>query len=148
MKYLISACLIGDNCKYDGGNNLNEVAKKLFDVKLALPVCPEELGGLSTPRVPAEIVDGKVVNKEGNDVTLEYNLGARSALKTALDNEIGIAILQSRSPSCGSKYIYDGAFNGNLISGEGVTTKLLRNNGIKVITIEDYIRDYYEEDFK
>jgi len=148
MKYLISACLIGDNCKYDGGNNLNDIAKKLYDSKLALPVCPEELGGLPTPRIPAEIVEGAVVSEKGNDVTLEYNLGARIALKKALENNIKIAILQSRSPSCGSKSIYDGTFNGKLIPGEGVTTKLLRENGIKVITIEDYIRDYYEKDFK
>lgn len=148
MKYLISACLIGDNCKYDGGNNLDSIAKKLFDSKMALPVCPEELGGLPTPRVPAEIVDGKVISKVGIDVTGEYNFGARIALKTALDNDIKIAILQSRSPSCGSEYIYDGTFNGTLIPGEGVTSKLLRANGIKVITIEEYSRDYYEKDFK
>ena len=148
MKYLISACLIGDNCKYDGGNNLNDIAKKLYHSKLALPVCPEELGGLTTPRIPAEIVNQKVISKEGIDVTNEYKFGARIALKTALDNDIKIAILQSRSPSCGSKTIYDGTFEGNLISGEGVTTKLLRENGIEVITIEEYIRDYYEKDFK
>jgi len=148
MKYLISACLIGDNCKYDGGNNLNGIAKKLYDSKLAISICPEELGGLSTPRVPAEIVNQRVISKQGIDVTKEFNLGANFALKTALDNNVKIAILQSRSPSCGSKSIYNVTFSGVLIPGEGITTKLLRENGIEVITIEDYIRDYYEKDFK
>ncbi|AIO18544.1 hypothetical protein KQ51_00664 [Candidatus Izimaplasma bacterium HR1] len=148
MKYLISSCLIGDNCKYNGGNNFDKIAKALFDKGLAISVCPEVLGGLDTPRVPAEIVKDKVINKEGIDVTIEYIKGADSTLKTALDNDIKIAILQARSPSCGSKEIYDGTFSGKLIKGEGRTTKLLRESNIKVITIDDYIRDYYEKDFK
>lgn len=148
MKYLISSCLIGDNCKYNGGNNLDNIAKLLYDKGLALSVCPEVLGGLSTPRVPAEIIGDKIISKEGIDVTKEYDLGAEITLKYALDNDIKIAILQARSPSCGSSQIYDGTHSGKLIKGEGNTTKLLRKHGIKVITIDEYIRDYYEKDFK
>lgn len=148
MKYLISSCLIGENCKYNGGNNLDNIAKLLYDKGLAFSICPEVLGGLDTPRVPAEIIDNKVISKEGTDVSKEYELGARLSLKYALENNIQVAILQARSPSCGSKQIYDGTHSGTLIKGQGKTTELLRKNGIKVITIEEYIRDYYEEDFK
>lgn len=148
MKYLISACLLGDNVKYNGGNNLNNIAKLLYDKGLAFSICPEVLGGLKTPRVPAEIVNGKVIDKEGIDVTKEYEIGANKSLRYALENNIKIAILQARSPSCGSKQIYDGSHTGSLIKGQGKTTELLRKNGIEVITIDDYIRDYYEEDFE
>ena len=148
MKYLISGCLIGENCKYNGGNNLENIAKALFDKGLALSVCPEQLGGLSTPRIPAERIGDKVISENGIDVTKEYNKGAQKTLKVALENNIKIAILQARSPSCGSKQIYDGTFSGTLIDGEGKTAQLLKANGIKVITIDEYIRDYYEEDFK
>lgn len=148
MKYLISACLIGENCKYNGGNNLDNIAKLLFDKGLAFSICPEVLGGLDTPRVPAEIVNDEVITKEGVNVTKEYELGAKKSLEYALKHNIKIAILQPRSPSCGSKQIYDGTYSGTLIKGEGKTTKLLREHGIKVITMEDYMRDYYEEDFK
>ncbi len=146
MRYLISACLIGDNCKYDGFNNLHQVAKKLYDKGLAIPVCPEELGGLPTPRVPSEIVGEKVLSKDGEDVSVEFALGASKTLEIAKKNGIKIAILQARSPSCGSKKIYDGTFSGNLILGEGRTTSLLRANGIEVITIEDFINGEYEKD--
>ena len=148
MKYLISGCLIGENCKYNGGNNLENIAKALFDKGLALSVCPEQLGGLSTPRIPAERIGDKVISENGIDVTKEYNKGAQITLKVALENNIKIAILQARSPSCGSKQIYDGTFSGTLVDGEGKTAQLLKANGIKVITIDEYIRDYYEEDFK
>ncbi len=148
MKYLISACLIGENCKYNGGNNLDSVAKLLYDKGLAFSICPEVLGGLTIPRVAAEITDDKVITKDGIDVTNEYDLGAEESLKYALKHDIKIAILQARSPSCGSSYIYDGTHSGKLILGQGITSKLLRRHGIKVITIEEYMRDYYEEDFK
>lgn len=147
MKYLISACLVGENVKYDGKNNFHQVANQLYEKGLAVTVCPEVLGGLSTPRISSEIVGDKVLSKAGIDVTKEFDLGAEIALKTALKHNIKIAILQARSPSCGSKVIYDGTFSGNLIQGEGVTTRLLRQNGIKVITIEEYMSDYYETDF-
>lgn len=146
--YLISACLTGINCKYDGHNNYHEIAKKLLDHNLAIPVCPEELGGLPTPRIPSEIVKNKVINKQHIDVTNEFQKGAQSTLEKAKLHNIKIAILQKRSPSCGVHQIYDGTFTNSLMSGEGFTTKLLRENGIKVITIDEYITDYYKLDFK
>ena len=141
--FIISACLIGENCKYDGKNNYNKVALDLFNSDKAIPVCPEELGGLSTPRVPSEIVGNKVVSKEGMDVTKAFQLGAIKTLEEAKKHQVKYAILQARSPSCGSKKIYDGTFSNTLIDGQGMTTKLLEKNGIKVITIEEYINGTY-----
>ena len=136
-KIVVSACLAGINCKYDGKNNENsKILKLLQDDKLIL-VCPEELGGMSTPRIPSEIVNDKVIAKNGVDVTKEFNNGAFEALKIAKSVNADIAILQQRSPSCGSKLIYDGSFTGKLINGKGVTTKLFEKNGIKVLTIDD-----------
>lgn len=136
--YLISACLNGENVKYDGKNNYHKLAKELNDKGLVIPVCPEVLGGMSTPRIPSEIVGNKVLSKTGKDVTHHFQKGAEVALKTALDNNVKIAILQARSPSCGSKQIYDGTFTGKLIEGKGVATTLLEANGIKVMTIEEF----------
>lgn len=100
-------------------------------------VCPEQLGGLSTPRLPAEIVDGVVTNKEGVSVDAEFRKGAQSALAAALENKVDLAILQSRSPSCGVKEIYDGSFSGKKIKGQGVFARLLAAYGIKVLDAED-----------
>lgn len=137
-KVLISECLCGVDCKYNGSNNLDVFARELLESGKAIAVCPEVLGGLPTPRVPAEIIGDKVITKNGIDVTKEYQKGAQIALKTALTEDIDIAILQARSPSCGSSFIYDGTYSNTLIPGQGVTTKLLRENGIKVVTIEEY----------
>ncbi len=136
---LISACLIGENCKYNGKNNLNDEALKLYKQGLVIPVCPEELGGLPTPRIPAERVGDLVINKEGKDVTKEFVLGAKKTLEIAQENDVTMAILQPRSPSCGCSKIYDGSFSGVLTNGNGITTELLKKNGIEVISIEDYI---------
>lgn len=137
-KILVSACLCGVNCKYNGGNNGSDLCQKLVDDGIAVMVCPEVDGGLPTPRVPAEIIGDKVINKDGVDVTKEYMKGANIALKIALDQDISLAILQARSPSCGSSVIYDGTFTGTLKKGAGVTTQLLRENGIEVVTIDEY----------
>lgn len=137
-KILISECLCGVNCKYNGLNNLDVYALELMNEGAVIPVCPEVLGGLDTPRVPAEIVLDKVITRDGVDVTKEYQKGAMIALKTALDNDVELAVLQARSPSCGSSYVYDGTYSGKLVEGEGVTAKLLRQHGIKVITIDEY----------
>jgi len=145
---IISACLIGDNCKYNAGNNWHEVAEKLNNLGLVIPVCPEQLGGLPTPRYPAEIIDGKIISQVGVDVTKEYKLGAELTLQKALDNGVKLAILQARSPSCGSKVIYDGTFTGKLIKGQGVTAQLLKKHGIKVITIDDFMSGDYEKYLK
>ena len=131
-KLLVSACLLGENCKYSGGNNYSpavEALKEKFDV---IPVCPEQMGGLPTPRIPAERVGEKVLTREGADVTAEYRKGAEDALAIAQANGVKFAVLQERSPSCGSECVYDGTFSGKLIPGQGVTAQLLEENGIKV----------------
>lgn len=136
---LISACLVGVNCKYNGSNNLDEKIKKLFKEGHAILVCPEQLGGLSTPRVPCEIVDYNkktVVNKFGKDVSEEFLKGANETLKITKELGINIAILKQRSPSCGFGEIYDGTFSGNIKKGNGITANLLLQNGIKIFTEE------------
>lgn len=135
--YLISACLCGVNCKYSGGNNLNSKCVKLLNEGKALLVCPEQLGGLSTPRTPAEIKENKIITKDNIDVTVQFNKGAREALMIAKQANITKAILKEGSPSCGSKFIYDGTFTGKKIKGEGITCKLLKKNGINVISSDD-----------
>ena len=137
MKILVSACLLGKNCKYNGGNNLNQGVLDFIEGHEVIGVCPEQLGGLPTPRLPAEIVDGVVTNKEGVSVDAEFRKGAQSALAAALENKVDLAILQSRSPSCGVKEIYDGSFSGKKIKGQGVFAKLLSAYGIKVLDAED-----------
>lgn len=137
MKILVSACLLGKNCKYNGGNNLNQGVLEFIEGHEVIGVCPEQLGGLSTPRLPPEIVDGVVTNKEGVSVDNEFRKGAQEALAVALENKVDLAILQSRSPSCGVKEIYDGSFNGKKIKGQGVFAKLLSARGIKVLDAED-----------
>lgn len=134
---LVSACLVGLNCKYDGGNNFNERVLKLVKEGKAILICPEQLGGLKTPRNPAEIVKDKVITNDGVDVTYQYNKGAEETLKLAKELNIKKAILKSRSPSCGSGIIYDGTFTHTKIPGNGITADLLLKNGIEVITEED-----------
>lgn len=137
MKILVSSCLLGKNCKYNGGNNLNQGVLDFIEGHEVIGVCPEQLGGLSTPRLPAEIVAGLVTNKEGVSVDNEFRKGAQEALAVALENKVDLAILQSRSPSCGVKEIYDGSFSGKKIKGQGVFAKLLSARGIKVLDAED-----------
>ncbi|MBO8158428.1 DUF523 domain-containing protein [Thermosyntropha sp.] len=151
---LISACLCGYNCKYNGGNNFNPVFEKLLKEGRVLPVCPEELGGLSTPRLPAEIKNGtgldvlegkaRVINKKGEDVSEFFIRGAYITLQKAGEVGAVCAILKSRSPSCGSGEIYDGSFKSVLRKGDGVTAALLKKHGIKVISDEDYLKGAME----
>ena len=141
MKFVVSACLMGDNCKYNGGNNYSEEVINYLKDKEYVKICPECLGGLSIPRVPSEICGDKVINKDGIDVTNEYNKGALESLKIAKDFKADIAILKSNSPSCGCGMIYDGTFSKKLISGDGVTTKLFKENSIKVISSDDIINN-------
>lgn len=129
---LVSACLLGDNTKYNGLNNYNDKVIELANYFNFIKICPEVFGGLSTPRVPAEIVNDKVLNKKGLDVTSNYNLGAQKALELAKKNNCKYAILKEKSPSCGVNKVYDGTFNGILIDSFGITTKLLIENNIKV----------------
>lgn len=138
---LISACLAGINCKYNGENNGNEKVMELIKNEKTILVCPEQLGGLKTPRIPAEIkiINGekRVITKDGIDVTLEYTRGANEVLELAKRFNITKAILKSKSPSCGCGQIYDGNFSNNLIIGNGITADLLIKNGIEVITEKD-----------
>lgn len=143
---LISACLAGVNCKYDGGNNYKEKIFELVKSGKAILVCPEQLGGLSTPRVPAEIINGdngrRVVTKTGEDVTHQYERGALEVLNLAKQLGIDKAILKANSPSCGCGTIYDGTFNNVKINGNGITSELLLNNGIYVITEKDELDEF------
>lgn len=133
-KILVSACLLGVNCKYSGGNNLNDKVLEYIKDKEVIPICPEILGGLSTPRLPSEIIGDKVINNEQKDVTIEYRNGAEEALKLAKLFNVKKALLKAKSPSCGSGKIYDGTFSGVLTAGDGITTKLFKENGIEVIS--------------
>ena len=147
-KVLVSSCLVGTNCKYDGGNNKNEKLINYLKNKEVILVCPEQLGGLSTPRKPSEIVDrvsSKVAASDGTDVTEEYQKGAYETLKIANLYQVKKAILKSKSPSCGNTTIYDGTFTHTLTGGEGITTKLLRENGIEVINDDEYVKELRKE---
>ena len=139
MNILISACLIGVNCKYNGGNNkVEKIIEQIRDV-IFIPVCPEQLGGLTTPRPPAEIIDEtKIVNIEGKDVTQQFLNGAEETLKIAELYNCKYAILKERSPSCGSNQVYDGSFQGKVKNGEGMAASLLKKNGIKVYSEENF----------
>ena len=138
---LVSACLVGINCKYNGGNNYNEKIFELVKKGEAIPICPEQLGGLQTPRIPSEIkiIDGKrhVINKEGEDVTQNFEKGAVEVLELAKKLNIKKAILQPRSPSCGVGKIYSGNFNGELIEGNGILAELFIKNGIEIINPDE-----------
>ena len=134
-RVLISACLLGVDCKYDGGNNRlpEDTIEKLTEKYELSPVCPECYGGLTTPRTPSERLGDKVVSKTGADVTEPFRKGAAAALYLARLFGVKTAILKANSPSCGSGTIYDGTFTGTLVSGDGVTAELLKAHGIKVI---------------
>ena len=133
MKSLVSACLLGEKCKYSGGSNENPGVIGLGERYRLIPVCPEVLGGLPTPRPPAErLPDGRVVTREGKDVTAEYRSGAEQALALARKQGCVLAVLKERSPSCGRGRIYDGTFSRTLIPGSGVAAQLLEENGIPV----------------
>ena len=133
MKILVSACLLGENCKYNGGNNYCEEVAKLAKEHTLIPVCPEYFGGLPIPRPPAEIIDGIVVNKEGEVVTGKFLDGAEKTLYIAEETGCRIAILKENSPSCGFGRVYDGTFTGTLTNGNGITAQRLYNSGITVI---------------
>lgn len=137
MKIMVSACLLGENCKYNGGNNRNPELLHLLSGHEVIPVCPEVLGGLSTPRVPAEIVNGVVINREGVSADDAFRQGAKKALEIARQEKPDLIILQSRSPSCGVKEIYDGTFSGKLVPGHGIFAEMALQAGFRVIDAED-----------
>lgn len=133
MNILVSACLLGVNCRYDGGSKFIEKIEALKDKYNLIPVCPEIFGGLPTPRDPAEIVGNRVITKNGRDVTENYKRGAEEVLRLAKFYDCKLAILKERSPSCGYGKVYDGTFSANLKDGNGITAELLIKNGIKII---------------
>ena len=137
--YIVSACLLGANCKYNGGNNDNEDVKDFCEGHRIMTVCPETEGGLSSPRPPAEQQGEKVVDCEGKDVTAEFTNGAEICLQKVLDSgeEPELAVLKANSPSCGSCFVYDGTFTGTLTRGDGIFAGLIKARGIRVLTEKD-----------
>lgn len=132
---LISACLLGVNCKYNGENNYQEEVEEIIKEYNVIPICPEIYGGLSTPRIPSEIKDNKVINKNNEDVTKYFVKGATETLKLAKMLNVKKAYLKAKSPSCGAGKIYDGTFTNTITEGYGITAKLLKENGIEIITL-------------
>ena len=149
IKVLISACLLGDNVKYSGGNNLTpELVTMLekYNVKI-VKICPECFAGLPIPRLPSEIKEGKVYSKDGRDITEEFLSGAEKTYQIAKRKQVDFAILKERSPSCGSSFIYDGSFSGKVIEGQGLTAKKLSKENIIIFSEENLeeIEKYLEE---
>lgn len=131
-KLLVSACLLGENCKYSGGNNYDPAVAALAARYELIPVCPEQLGGLPTPRAPSERVGDRVLTRDGTDVTDAFRLGAEKTLEIARINGVRRAVFRERSPSCGCGAVYDGTFSGTLVPGDGVAAALLRASGVEV----------------
>ncbi len=134
---LVSRCLLGCVCRYDGKSCPNEKVLDLGKENILIGVCPECDGGLPTPRAPSERIDGRVMMKTGEDVTENYRRGAQIALRLAKELHADYAVLKSKSPSCGCGVIYDGTFTGTLIPGNGATSELFLQNGIPVKTEND-----------
>jgi len=137
VKILVSACLLGTPCRYDGASRRHPLIDALAEKHELVPVCPEVLGGLPTPRTPSERAGERVLMRDGRDVTEHYRAGAEAALSVAQKEGCTLAVLKARSPSCGSGEIYDGTFSRRLIPGDGVTAELLRPNGVTVLSEED-----------
>ena len=144
MRILISACLLGLSCRYDGDSKPHPLAEELARRHQLVPVCPEQLGGLPTPRPPAERRGDRVITRAGGDVTAQYRRGAEETWKLCRLLDCQAAVLKERSPSCGSGEIYDGTFTGTRISGDGVTAETLRAQGIRIVG-ESRIGDLLEE---
>lgn len=137
-RYVVSACLAGVPCRYDGRSNLYSAVAELVRRKKAIAVCPEVLGGLSTPRTPSEQKNGRVLTRTGEDVTQAFLSGAETALYIAEEYGCCAAILKARSPSCGCGQIYDGTFNHTLCQGDGFFASLLRQKGFQLFTEETF----------
>ena len=135
MKILVSACLLGRNCKYNGGNNLDEKVVAFLQGHEVIPVCPEAWAGLGIPRVPMEIVNGVLINKEGTVVDGPVRRAVAQIVEE--NRDVDLAVLKSRSPTCGVKQVYDGTFSGVLVDGSGTLAQALKEVGIRVIDAED-----------
>jgi uncharacterized protein YbbK (DUF523 family) len=144
-KVLISSCLLGENVKYDGTNNSiiqNNFIQKLKSLNLLVPICPEVEGGLPIPRIPVEISNKVAIDKNGNDKTKEFRIGAQKTLKIALEYSAKMAIMKSKSPSCGRGQIYDGTFSKKLTNGDGISIALLIIHNIKIFS-ENELKNAY-----
>ena len=137
MKILVSACLLGKNCKYNGGNNYSADVAEFVKDKEVLAICPEMMAGMGCPRTPIEIVDGVLMDREGNNVDDAMRKAVADAMELIRKEDIQCAILQSRSPTCGVNQVYDGSFSGKLIPGSGVLAQALKAKGYEVIDAED-----------
>lgn len=138
MNILVSTCVIGQNCKYNGRNNLNKSVVEFIQGHNVIEICPELLAGMKCPRACAEIVNGIVMSENGENVDAEYRRGVELAMKKIKGQKIDLAILQSRSPTCGVNTIYDGSFSGTLIEGHGLFTEAIIEKGIRVIDTENF----------
>ncbi len=137
MKILVSACLLGAPCRYDGRSVPDERVIRLMDRHVLIPVCPERLGGLDTPRTPSERRGYKVISADGEDRTAAFVKGAKLCREKALEAGCELAILKSKSPSCGCGNIYDGSFSGTLVKSDGITAEYLKKWGMKVLNEND-----------
>lgn len=137
MKIMVSACLLGENCKYNGGNNRDERLLRMLAGHTVIPVCPEVMGGLPTPRTPAEIAGGTVITRNGESVDEAFRRGAEAALAAAEREQPDLIVLQARSPSCGTRQVYDGTFTGTLVPGQGVFAELARAAGFRIAEPEE-----------
>ena len=135
MRIAVSACLLGHNCKYSGGNNRSQKVLDYIEGHEVITICPEVRGGMSVPRVPVELKDNKAINRDGEDVTAFFRRGVEMEMKKMQD--IDLAILQPRSPSCGCKQIYDGSFTKTLIEGKGMFAQALAEAGIPMMDGDD-----------
>lgn len=142
MNVLISRCLLGINCRYDGKNNEIKNLKEKFPQINFIDICPEVDSGMKTPRKPCEIKNSKVINVDGVDFTKNFKKGGQITLEICKKNNIKIALLKAKSPSCGKDFIYDGNFNKNLIKGDGITCQILKKNDIIIFT-EKEIEEFY-----
>ena len=137
IKILVSACLLGENCKYNGGNNYNAAVADFVKDKEVLTICPEMMAGMGCPRTPIEIVDGVLMDRNGNNVDAAMREAIEKAMEMIRKEDIQCAVLQSRSPTCGVNQIYDGSFSGKLIDGSGLFAQALKGAGYQVIDAED-----------
>lgn len=137
MKVAVSACLVGKKCKYNGSSNYNSAVVNFLKDKEVFLICPEVMGNLSIPRIPAEIVQDRVINKQNQDVTGHYEKGCCAALKVITDHQISLVIVKEKSPSCGKNYIYDGTFTSTLIPGSGYFVRKLKNLPVTIYTEQE-----------
>ena len=137
MKVLVSACLLGQCCKYNGGHNYDPKVEKFLKDKIPVAICPEAMAGLGIPRTPIEIVNGVLLDRHGNNVHSQVRKAVERVLELARKEQIALAVLKSRSPTCGVRQVYDGTFSGTLIDGAGVLAQALMDAGMQVLDAEE-----------